>query len=401
VTDFAKPMPPHPKRGDRRVTVLLPVLGLSALGLCGLALVGVGTARVGALAVLVGAGAALLPVSIVVGAFLWVDRWEPEPAKLLLLAFAWGACGATISALLINSTAEVFGDLVLGRGHGDSLAAVFTAPPVEEAAKGLFLVGMLLWRRREFDGLVDGIVYAGFTAAGFAFTENIYYFGRAFAEGGFGGVSKGVVAVFILRAVLAPFAHPLFTAMTGIGVGIAARSTRRSVQVCTFVGGYLCAVLLHSLWNGTATFGDGGTFLNVYFLVMMPIFAGMVALVVWQRRREQRVLVDQLPAMVRAGWITEDEVEPLTSLPARRGWRSAVRRQAGDHAARAIAAYQVAATELAFLRHAGQRGSAGPEAEERRDDLLRAMRTARAAATGGQQQPAEARAPGARPEWPR
>src|SRR2546422_10241611 len=95
VTDAAPPTPPHPKRADRRWTVLLPVLGLSALGLCGLALVGVGTARVGALAVLVGAAVALLPVSIVVGAFLWVDRWEPEPARLLLLAFAWGACGAT------------------------------------------------------------------------------------------------------------------------------------------------------------------------------------------------------------------------------------------------------------------------------------------------------------------
>ncbi|GDY30779.1 PrsW family intramembrane metalloprotease [Gandjariella thermophila] len=359
--------------------MLLPVLGLSALGLCGLALVGVGTAKVGAVAVLVGAAAALLPVTIVVGAFLWVDRWEPEPARLLLLAFAWGACGATICALGINSTAEVLGDLVLGRGHGDTLAAVYTAPPVEEAAKGLFLIGMLAWRRREFDGLVDGIVYAGVTAAGFAFTENIYYFGRAFAEGGFGGASRGVVAVFILRAVLAPFAHPLFTTMTGIGVGVAARARSRSGRILAVLAGYLGAVLLHSLWNGTATFGNGHTFIDVYFLVMVPIFAGVVTLVVWQRRREQRVLLAQLPGMVRAGWVTADEVARLGSLPARRGWRGSVRREAGDTAARAIAAYQVAATELAFLCHAVQRGTAGPEADVRLRELVRALRAARAA----------------------
>lgn len=361
---------------------MLTVIGLSALGLCGLALVGVGTAKVGLPAVLVGAGAALLPVTIVVAAFRWVDRWEPEPARLLLLAFAWGACGATISALGINSTAEVLGDLMLGRGHGDTLAAVFTAPPVEEAAKGLFLIGMLLWRRREFDGLVDGIVYAGFTAAGFAFTENIYYFGRAFTEGGFGGASRGVLAVFILRAVLAPFAHPLFTAMTGIGVGVAARVRTRAARVFAVLGGYLGAVLLHSLWNGTATFGSGSTFIDVYFLVMVPIFAGVVALVVWQRRREQRVLVDQLPGMVRAGWVTEEDVARLASLPARRGWRSSVRRQAGESAARAIAAYQVAATELAFLCHATRRGTADPETKARRRELVRALRAARAAVPG-------------------
>ena len=46
----------------------------------------------------------------------------------------------------------------------------------------MFLVGLLIFRRREFDGIVDGIVYAGLVAAGFAFTENILYFGRAFAE---------------------------------------------------------------------------------------------------------------------------------------------------------------------------------------------------------------------------
>ncbi len=54
-----------------------------------------------------------------------------------------------------------------------------SAPIVEEGAKGLFLVGLLIFRRRELDGVVDGIVYAGLTAAGFAFTENILYLGRA------------------------------------------------------------------------------------------------------------------------------------------------------------------------------------------------------------------------------
>ena len=63
--------------------------GSSSLGLVGTS-IGVGGVVVGALC-------ALLPVGPVVAAFLWVDRWEPEPPRLLLLAFLWGACFAALA----------------------------------------------------------------------------------------------------------------------------------------------------------------------------------------------------------------------------------------------------------------------------------------------------------------
>ena len=146
-----------------------------------------------------------------VACFLWIDRWEPEPPRLLLLAFLWGACFAALSALVINSSAALIADEVLGRGSGDIVGAVVVAPIVEEAVKGVFLVGLLIFRRREFDGIVDGIVYAGLVAAGFAFTENILYFGRAFTEDGPIGQAGGVFAVLLMRgralAVRAPAVH--------------------------------------------------------------------------------------------------------------------------------------------------------------------------------------------------
>jgi RsiW-degrading membrane proteinase PrsW (M82 family) len=360
--------------------VLAPVVGLIALGLAALVLLGLGVGKVGPLGVAVGAAAALLPVGPVVAAFLWIDRWEPEPAWLLWLAFAWGACGATICALLINSTAETLGDLAFGHGGGNTVASTISAPIAEEAAKGVFLVALLVWRRQEFDGLVDGIVYAGFVATGFAFTENIEYFGRAFVTYGFGSATTGVIAAFILRGVLAPFTHPLFTGMTGVGIGIAARTTSSKVRVFAPLTGYLCAVLLHSLWNSSATLGGANTFLVVYFLVMLPILAAMVWLVVWQRRREQRVVAAQLPGMASAGWIADSEVSLLASLTGRRGWRAAVRKRAGGHAAKAVHAYQTAATELAFLRDAVEHGTAGTDADERQRRLLETMLAARRAA---------------------
>jgi RsiW-degrading membrane proteinase PrsW (M82 family) len=312
-------------------------------------------------------------------AYLWVDRWEPEPAKILLLAFAWGALGATICSLAFNTTAQELGDLIK-QGFGSDFAAVIGAPIAEEAAKGAFLVALLLRRRQEFDGVVDGIVYAGVTAAGFAFTENIWYFARVFADGGFGGLSSGIVGLFILRGVLAPFAHPLFTSLTGIGIGIAALSGKKSVQVAAPILGYLGAVCLHSLWNFSTTVGSGTTFINLYFLIMVPIFIGMVVLVVWQRRREQRVVAGQLPEMAMNRWIASSEVPLLASLPGRRNWRRVVRRKVGEPAARAVSGYQQAATELAFLRHRMAQGTAGADAEQRHEVLLAGLLAARQAA---------------------
>ena len=376
------PTPPRHalRHNSRRRTVLLPVAGLVALAGCGLALLAISTARVGLVAELVGIVAALVPVGSVVAGLLWIDRWEPEPARLLWLAFGWGASVAAIAALLINNTAEAVGDTLLGRGQGDTISAIVSAPLFEEAVKGAFVVGILVWLRNELDGVIDGVVYAGFVAAGFAFTENIYYFGRAFAEHGFGDTSTaGVVTAFILRGVLSPFCHPLFTAMIGIGVGISVRTPNRSLKILAPVGGYLAAVTLHAMWNAAATLGTAQTFLNVYFLVMVPIFIAGVMFVGWHRRREQKIVARALPVMVARGWVDESDVERLTNLAARRTWRVKTGRRRGKDAARNLGAYQAAVTELAFLWHAERLGLAGADAHAREARLVTALETSKAA----------------------
>ncbi len=358
-------------------SVLLPVLGLVALAVPGLLVLSLVGADLGSTAVLVGALVALLPVVVVVAAFLWVDRWEPEPSRLLLAAFIWGASVSVLGALIVNETAAVLGEIALGAGGGEFVSLVISAPLAEEAFKGAFLVGLLWFRRREFDGVVDGVVYAGLVAAGFAFTENILYFGRAFADIGLAGAGGGVVLVFVLRGLLSPFAHPLFTAMIGIAVGVAAHNRNAATMMILPLVGYIAAVILHALWNFSAA---AGLFMAVYPLIMVPLFGALIALVVWQRRREQRVVAAQLPGFAAAGWIASSEVGLLASLAGRRDWRSAVRRQVGDDAADAVRDYQSAVTELAFLRDRMARGAVGADAGRWHHELLRAVMTARARA---------------------
>jgi len=296
-----------------RGQVLLPALGLVALAVGFLIALGFINTAVGGSAVLIGAMVAILPALPVVAMFLWVDRWEPEPPRLLLAAFLWGAGVSALGAAMVNDTATVFGEQVLGTGGGDLVGAVISAPVIEEALKGSFLVGLLWLRRREFDGVVDGIVYAGLVATGFAFTENILYFGRAFAIDGLVGDGGGVAIVFLMRGVLAPFAHPVFTAMTGIAVGLAVRRRNQNRWTMLPFLGYLGAVGLHSLWNASAGYGFLPTF---YGVIMVPLFGGLIALVIWQRRREQRVISAALPGFATAGWIAPSEVPLLASQAA-------------------------------------------------------------------------------------
>ncbi|HEX4101885.1 MAG: PrsW family intramembrane metalloprotease [Pseudonocardiaceae bacterium] len=353
--------------------VLLPALGLVALAVPFLIALGFISTDLGGPAVLVGAMAAVLPVLPVVAVFLWVDRWEPEPPRLLLAAFLWGAGISVLGAATVNDSATAFGDQVLGTGGGDLVGAVISAPVIEEALKGAFLVGLLWLRRREFDGVVDGIVYAGMVATGFAFTENVLYFGRAFAIDGLVGDGGGVAMVFLMRGVLAPFAHPVFTAMTGIAVGLTVRR-RNQARLALPLIGYSAAVGLHSLWNASAGFGFLPTF---YGVIMVPLFGGLIVLVLWQRRREQRVISAALPGFASAGWIAPSEVPLLASQAGRRGWSSAVRRQAGETAADAVRDYQHAVTELAFSQDRMRPGEVGADTGRWHHEALDALLAAR------------------------
>ncbi|MEJ5915228.1 PrsW family intramembrane metalloprotease [Pseudokineococcus sp. 1T1Z-3] len=314
----------------------------------------------GAEAVVVGAALALLPVLVVVAIFLWLDRYEAEPPGMLLLAFGWGAGVATAAALAVNTQASVLLDDAGPPGF-TTLAVV--APLTEEAVKALGVVAVLLLRRREFDGVVDGIVYAGMVGIGFALVENVLYFSTALVQGG----TSQLAATFVLRAVVSPFAHPLFTVLVGIGVGLAVSRSWRGRWLLPFLGLAL-AVVLHGLWNGS-TFVPLG-FPLVYPLLQVPVFVGAVTLAVLARRREHRVVREHLDVYARAGWLTWAEAAMVASLAERRRARRWARRLGGPDAQDAMAEFQQTACELAFLRERVEHGTASRHAADREARVL-------------------------------
>jgi RsiW-degrading membrane proteinase PrsW (M82 family) len=384
--------PPPPKRLDwRRGAMLGGIIALIALsGLAVLTYVGW---QIGPLALTVGIVAAILPVPLLVFCFLWLDRFEPEPVKYLAFCFGWGACVATGVSLVVNTAVS---RLFAHWGLPDGLVAVLVAPFIEETTKALGPILLFAVRRRTFSGLIDAIVYCGLSATGFAMVENILYLGghgyaaNADKNGPLAGATA-VVAVFIARILMSGFAHPLFTSMTGIGLGFAARAADRRVRWLAPLAGLIVAMMLHGTWNLMSTLAvqsqQGLVMLYGYFAVMMPIFFGMVGFTLWLRGAEGRLTERVVGDYVRSGWFSPPEAATLRTLGRRLAARRWAKRVAGDAGAKAMRAYQFDATRLALLRDGMHRGvgldpdeAAETLAEERR--LLSAIAAYRNVFTG-------------------
>lgn len=240
-----------------------------------------------------------------------LDRYDPEPPYALVLCLLWGACAACGFSALINSIVGEVATAVAGPWAGRALATAVVAPIVEEFWKGLAVLGVFYFLRNEFDGIVDGIIYATFTAVGFAATENVIYYGRALAE------DPGLFAfTFLLRGVIAPWGHPLYTSMFGIGLGLARESHRAWVKVVAPVLGYGGAVFLHALWNGTATFA-AALGADQYFFLMLPLWllfiAAFVVIVMALVIRRGRIIREHLVDEVAMGHLTQRELDLVCS----------------------------------------------------------------------------------------
>jgi RsiW-degrading membrane proteinase PrsW (M82 family) len=290
-----------------------------------------------------------LAMTVVVLAYLWLDRWEPEPPRLLVFAFLWGATVAVIIASILQLVTEA---AIHNPGASDDVSpftVVVVAPVTEEAAKGLFLLLMMTGRRRnELNSMTDCLVYAGLVAAGFAWLEDILYIGS-------GDTVGESLLTAAMRLIMAPFAHPLFTTMTGIGVYFALQQRSTLAKVGCILLGYIGAVIMHGLWNGSSLLGVEAYFL-VYLVWMVPIFGLAIWLGVASRRREQKVVAGKLPGMVAAGLVTPNEATWLDSLRHRKAAIAQANRTGGSPAAKAVKRFSHQVVKLAFVRDRIDRG---------------------------------------------
>jgi len=298
----------------------------------------------------------------------WLDHYEKEPLPLLLGVFAWGAVVAAGGAYVLNT---LFGVSIFGITGSEALSSLTTgsisAPIVEETLKGLAVLIVFWVFRREFDSILDGIVYAGIAALGFAATENTLYIWRGYADGGWGGL----IALVGIRVILVGWQHPVYTAFIGLGLALARTNRSMFIKILAVLGGWFMAMFTHSVHNTLAAFtslenltcfiGLLLDWLGVFFMFAVIILAG------WM---EQRNIIRHLKEEVQMGLI--DSRHYSTAISA---WRQGFVRLASLFRGRYRATsrfYQVVG-ELAHKKHQlaklGEEGGNSAIIQRYRDEL--------------------------------
>ncbi|HXF84280.1 MAG TPA: PrsW family intramembrane metalloprotease [Anaerolineales bacterium] len=242
----------------------------------------------------------------------WLDRYEKEPKLLLGAAFVWGVIIAGGGAFILNTLFGIGIYVLTGsEGAADFGTTSIVAPLVEEALKGLAVLAVFLMFRKEFDSILDGIVYGGITAMGFAAIENVLYIYRnGFLEGGW----EGFWTLVVIRVLLVGWMHPFFTAFTGIGLAVARMSRNLLVKIIAVPAGYGMAVLTHSFHNTFSTLvgGAGGFFLGL--IADYIGYAFMLGFIIWMIVHERNLLKKHLAEEVQSGLITQNQYDTAISF---------------------------------------------------------------------------------------
>ncbi len=243
------------------------------------------------LALLISLLAAIVPTLLYAAAFYWADRHEREPKWLVSMAFLWGA----IPAIVVSLIAELAFGATLIWEPGTLAASVaesaVIAPFVEEFAKGAVILLIYLFFRREFDGVLDGLIYGALVGFGFAMTENFFYFIGAFDEGGFASLSM----IIVLRSVIFGLNHALYTGLTGMGFGLARDSGSRLGQRFWPLFGLFMAILVHGLHNLGASLTEVNGLAFLLSLALAAFGFGLILVSYFlSLKREQQLIRQEL-----------------------------------------------------------------------------------------------------------
>lgn len=161
------------------------------------------------------------------------DQLQPEPWHVVGISFCLGAfmvfpAASIESTLGINNSSDSLAQIIL--------TSFFIVAFVEEGLK-LSVIQYYSARHFHFDEVMDGIVYGGAAAAGFATLENIAY------------VLEHGVVVGLIRAVLSVPMHIL----TGVIMGYAISSAKFAGVNPTLklIKAFTIAVIAHGSFNST------------------------------------------------------------------------------------------------------------------------------------------------------
>ena len=250
--------------------------------------------------------AAIIPMVTYLFIIWKMDKYEPEPFKIVLKHFLYGAFGSIILAIIGSSILSLQLGLIIHDAAQLSLyETILVAPFIEEITKGIYLFGTS--RKKVFDNLTDGLVYGGAIGLGFGMTENFMYF-ITYPE----NVAQWIGLV-IVRSSFSAVMHCIATATVGAFLGLAKFSIKDS-KVTLSISGFILAMFLHFMWNFTVSF-DSTYYFGFLSLFIIIIF--FIILFNYSLKIEKKIIIKELSEEN----IPKDHINIIASSLSRlKGW---------------------------------------------------------------------------------
>lgn len=286
----------------------------------------------------------IVPMLIYAGFLWWLDRWEKEPLPLLAAAFLWGFIPSAILALIaqvlldIPTSALFYYDEVAYSLVSGSIIA----PVTEEGIKAFAVLLVFIFFYREFDSLLDGIIYGSLAGFGFAAIENILYFVS------FGSDAGSLFCLIFMRAFLFGLNHAFFTSLTGLGFAAARFQKNILLKILFPLIGLGGAIFTHGLHNGLVTFG----LIGLPFAILADWFGvvGVFVVALLSLYHEASWIKKYLSEEVELGNLTAAQAALVSSFRGRIGANVAALGGGVGRWWRARRFYQQCA-ELAYKKH--------------------------------------------------
>ncbi len=280
--------------------------------------------------------AAAIPTAVYSVLIWWLDRYEKEPLWLIVVAFVWGS----LPAIGISIVFELVLEIPLAASPvGPNVAAWGISPLVEEPIKALALVALFLFMRREFDGVLDGIVYGSLVGFGFSMTENLLYFLH---------YPSNLGALFWVRSIFFGLNHAFFTSLVGMALGAVRFRPARALRFSALSIGLAMAILFHALHNFATRFQLPGLFAS--WLVQSSGVLVVLAIAILAWRNERRWIEQELREEVSEGVLSEEEYAEISEpgLRMRRQFQALL--AGGWGSFRQVRRLHHLATKLAFCK---------------------------------------------------
>ncbi len=260
----------------------------------------------------------------------WLDRYEKEPIRLLVTTFLWGA----LPGALVAVAARFF-------------VAGALAPVATESVKAAAIWFIFTRYRREFDDVLDGIVYGALVGVGFAMTTNLITYVLGFLFGGFDFLRASV----LLNGIAFGLSEAYYGAVIGVGFGVSRWTADRRRQAWAPILALIVAIVLHLFTDffRALAVGDRRGLEIIPFLATWAGILAVVAIAFLSIRKEQEIIRSHLKAEVDQHTFTPHEFLAL-STPARRAQMLLRDIRRGPVALARAAKLQDLAARLAFRR---------------------------------------------------